>query len=49
MNIGAKSEPIVEDWWQENIDKFSDPKHIFKMEFITAFKQFLSFENKGLE
>ena len=39
MNIRAKSEPIVEDRWQETIDKFIDQKHIFK-DFITEFKQF---------
>ena len=22
-NIEAKSEPIIEDWWQETIDKFT--------------------------
>ena len=34
----AKSEPIVEDWWQETIDKFTDQKHIFKKELISEFK-----------
>ena len=40
MNIRAKSEPIVEDWWQETIDKLTNQKHIFKKDFITEFKQF---------
>ena len=48
MNIRAKSEPVVEDWWQETIDKFTDQKHIFNMDFIIEFKQFM-FRNKGLE
>ena len=38
MNITAKSEPIVEDWWQETTDKFTDQKKIFKKDFITEFK-----------
>ena len=38
MNIGAKSEPIVEDWWQEDIDKFTNHKHIFKKDFIIEFE-----------
>ena len=40
MNIRAKSEPVAEDWWQEAIDKFTDQKHIFKMDVIIEFKQF---------
>ena len=40
MNIRAKSEPIVEDWWQETIDKFTNQKYILKKDFITEFKQF---------
>ena len=38
MNIGAKSEPIIEDWWQEDIDRFTNQKHIFKKDFIIEFK-----------
>ena len=37
-NIRAKSEPIVEDWWQETVDKFTDQKHIFKKDFIIELK-----------
>ena len=40
MNIRAKSESIVEDWWQETIDKFTDQKYIFKKDFIIEFKSF---------
>ena len=40
MNIRAKSEPVVEHWWQETTDKFTDQKYIFEMDFITEFKQF---------
>ena len=38
MKIRAKSEPVVEDWWQQTIDKFTDQKQIFKMDFIIEFK-----------
>ena len=38
MNIRAKSEAIVEEWWQGTIDKFTDQKHIFKKNFIIEFK-----------
>ena len=38
MNIRAKSKPIVKDWWQETIDKFTDQNHNFKMGFIIEFK-----------
>ena len=38
MNIRAKSEPVVEDWWRETIDKFTDQKDIFKMDFIIESK-----------
>ena len=48
MNISAKSESILEEWWQETIDKFTGQKHIFKKDSIIEFKS-LSFENKGLE
>ena len=46
MKIRAKSEPVVEGWWQETIDKFTDQKHIFKMDFVIEF-MYLSLENKG--
>ena len=38
MHIRAKSEPIVEDWWQETIDKFTDQKHVCKKDFIIELK-----------
>ena len=38
MNIRGKNESIVEDWWQEIIDKFADQKKIFKKTFIIEFK-----------
>ena len=38
MNIRTKSEPIVEEWWQETNDKFTDQKHIFKKDPIIEFK-----------
>ena len=40
MIVRAKSEPIVEDWWHETIDKFTVQKHIFRKDFIIEFKQF---------
>ena len=40
MNIIAKSEPTVEDWWQETIDEPTDQKHIFNKDFIIEVKQF---------
>ena len=46
MKIRAKSKPVVEGWWQETIDKFTDQKHIFKMDFVIEF-MYLSLENKG--
>ena len=49
MNIRAKSEPVVEDWLQETIDKFTDQKHIFKKDFLSLDLNCLSFENKELE
>ena len=38
MNIRAKSETVVEGWWQETINQFTDQKHIFKMDLIIEFK-----------
>ena len=38
INIGAKSELIVEVWCQETINKFTDQKNIFKKDFIHEFK-----------
>ena len=38
MNIREQSEPVVENWLQKTIDKFTDQKHIFKMDFISEFK-----------
>ena len=40
MNIRSKSEPNVEDWWQEAGDKLIDQKHLFKKDFIIEFKKF---------
>ena len=48
MNIKAKNEPIVEDWWQETIDKFID-EIIFSRTTLSLNLSSLSFENKGLE
>ena len=48
MNIGAKSEPIIEDWWQDIIDKVTDQKHIFQKALSLNLSS-LSFENKGLK
>ena len=47
MNIRAKSEPVLEDWWQETIDKFTDQKHISRWALSLNLRS-LSFENKGL-
>ena len=38
MNIRAKSEAVIENWWQETIDKFTDRKHTFNMDFAIEFK-----------
>ena len=38
MTIRAKSEPVIEDWWRETIEKFADQKHNFKKDFIIEFK-----------
>ena len=38
MNIGEKGEPIVEDWWQETVDKLADKKYILRKDFIIEFK-----------
>ena len=38
INIGANSEPIIEDWWQEIVDKFTVQKDIFKKDVIIEFK-----------
>ena len=48
MNIRAKSEPVVEDWWQETVDKFTDQKHISRWTLSLNLSS-LSFKNKGLE
>ena len=37
-DIRVKSKPIVDDWWQETIDKLTDQKYIFKKDFIIEFK-----------
>ena len=38
MNIRAKSEPVVEDWWQETIDKLTDQKQnlLIRSKFFQA-------------
>ena len=46
MNIGEKSEPIVEE--QNTINKFTDQKHISRRTLPFNLSS-LSFENKGLE
>ena len=46
MNIGEKSEPIVED--QNTINKFTDQKHISRRTLPFNLSS-LSFENKRLE
>ena len=38
MNIRGKREPVVDDWWQETIDKIADQKENFKMDFIIESK-----------
>ena len=48
MNIIAKNELVVEDWWQETIDEFTYQKNILKMGFIMDLSSSSS-ENKGLE
>ena len=45
MNITAKSEPIVEDCWQETIDKLTNQKH----KALSLNLSSLSFENKELQ
>ena len=45
MNIRAKSEPTVEDWRQDTVDKFTDQKHIFKKTLRLNLNS-LSFKNK---
>ena len=49
MNIRAKSETVVEDWWQETIYKFTYQKHIFKTWTQALNLSSLSLKNKGLE
>ena len=49
MNIRAKIEPIVEDWWQETIDKFTDQKSTISRRVLSFNLTSFSFENRGLE
>ena len=48
MNIRAKSEPVVEDWWRQTIDKFTDQKDILRWTLSLNLSS-LSFEIKGNE
>ena len=48
MNIIAKNELVVEDWWQETIDEFTYQKNIFKMGFTMDLSSSSS-ENKGID
>ena len=48
MCIRAKSKPVVEDWWQETIDKFAD-QSTFSRWTLSSNLSSLSIENKGLE
>ena len=48
MNIRAKSEPVVEEWWRHTIDKFTDQKDILRWTLSLNLSS-LSFEIKGNE
>ena len=48
MNIRAEKEPIVKDWWQETIDKFTVRSTISRGTLSLNLSS-LNFKNKGLE